>query len=47
MTDAMMDLHAIAKAGYAAVVTDDVANLTGKPARTFADYAAENAASWR
>jgi uncharacterized protein YbjT (DUF2867 family) len=47
MTDAMMELHAIAKAGYAAVVTDDVANLTGTPARTFAEYAKENAASWR
>jgi uncharacterized protein YbjT (DUF2867 family) len=47
MTDAMMELHAIDKAGYAAVVTDDVAKLTGKPARTFAEYAAESAASWK
>ncbi len=47
MTDAMMELHAIDKAGYAAVVTDDVAKVTGKPARSFADYAAANAASWQ
>ena len=46
MTDAMMELHAIDKAGYAALVTDDVAQLTGTPARTFAAYAAENAARW-
>jgi len=47
MTDGMMELHAIDKAGYAAAVTDDVATLTGKPARSFAEYAAENAASWK
>ena len=47
MVDAMLELHAIDKAGYAAVVTDDVAKLTGKPPRSFADYVAENAAIWK
>ena len=46
MTDAMMELHAIDKAGYAATVSDDVAKVTGKPARSFAEFAAANAASW-
>lgn len=47
MADAMLELHAIDKAGYAAVVTDDVAELTGTPARSFDDYAAEHAAKWK
>jgi len=46
MADAMLELHAIDKAGYAAVVTDDVAKLTGTPARSFADFAKEHAAAW-
>ena len=45
MTDAMMDLHAIDKAGYAAAVTADVAELTGRPGRSFEEFVAENAAS--
>lgn len=47
MVDAMLELHAIDKAGYAAVVTDDVAKSTGTPARSFADFAKEYAASWQ
>ena len=47
MVDAMLELHAIDKAGYAAVVTDDVAKITGTPARSFADFAKEHAASWQ
>ncbi len=47
MVDAMMELHAIDKAGYAANVTDTVEQVTGKKARTFADFARENASKWR
>ena len=47
MADAMLELHAIDKAGYATVVTDEVARLTGAPPRSFAEFAAANAASWR
>ncbi len=47
MADAMLELHAIDKAGYATVVTDDVARLTGTPPRSFAEFAAANAAAWR
>lgn len=47
MVDAMMELHAIDKAGYASVVTDEVAKITGTPARSFADFAKEHAASWK
>jgi len=45
--DAMMELHAIDKAGYAAVVTDDVKTLTGRAPRSFRDFARENAAKWK
>lgn len=40
MVDAMMELHAIDKAGYAAEVNDEVARLTGTPARSFEAFAA-------
>ena len=42
MTDAMLELHAIDKAGYAAEVNDQVAKLTGTPARSFEDFAREH-----
>ena len=47
MADAMLELHAIDKAGYASIVTDDVVRITGTPARSFAEFAAANAAAWR
>lgn len=47
MVDAMMELHGIDKAGYAAVVNDEVATLTGSPARSFEDFAKEHAARWK
>ena len=47
MVDAMMELHAIDKAGYAAAVTDTVEKVTGKKARTFSEFARENASKWR
>lgn len=46
MVDAMMELHAIDKAGYAASVNDEVARITGTPARSFADFAKDHAAAW-
>ncbi len=47
MTDAMLELHAIDKAGYAAEVTDDVARITGTPARSFEAFATEHASAWK
>lgn len=47
MVDAMMELHGIDKAGYAALVTGDVQKLTGKAPRSFEDFARDNAAKWR
>lgn len=44
MIDAMMELNAINKAGYAANVTDTVKQITGQPARSFADFAQDYAA---
>ena len=42
MVDAMLELHAIDKAGYAAEVNNHVAEITGTPARNFVDFAVEN-----
>lgn len=47
MVDAMMELHAIDKAGYAAAVTTSVKDVTGNPARSFRDFARDNAAKWK
>ena len=47
MVEAMLELHAIDKAGYAAVVTDEVEKLTGARAQSFEDFAKRSAASWR
>lgn len=41
-----MELHGIDKAGYATLVNDEVAKLTGTPARSFKDFAKEHAARW-
>ena len=46
MVDAMMELHAIDKAGYAAEVNDEVARITGAPARGFEDFVKANASRW-
>jgi uncharacterized protein YbjT (DUF2867 family) len=43
MNDAMLELHAICKAGWVATVTDDVADLTGQAPRTLAQFAKESA----
>lgn len=47
MTDGMLELHAIDKAGHAAVVTDDLAKLTGSKGKTFLEFARANAAGWK
>jgi uncharacterized protein YbjT (DUF2867 family) len=47
MVDAMMELHAIDKAGYAAGLTDDLATLTGSRGMTFAAFAKAHAAKWK
>ena len=47
MVDAMMELHAIDKAGYAAAVTDDFTKLTGQKPKAFPEFARENAARWK
>lgn len=47
MVDAMMELHAVDKAGYAAEVTGDVKKLTGQAPRSFRDFARDNAAKWK
>lgn len=46
MVDAMMELHAIDKAGYAAEVTPVVEQLLGRAPQKLADFARENAAAW-
>ncbi|MFO0612863.1 MAG: SDR family oxidoreductase [Polyangiaceae bacterium] len=47
MTDAMMELHAIDKAGYAAATNDTFEKLTGRPATPFAVFAQKHAAAWK
>lgn len=47
MVHAMNELHAIDKAGYAAGVTPDVKNITGRTPRSFRDFARDNAAKWK
>lgn len=46
MVDAMMELHALDKAGYAAAVTDDLLTLTGNRGVAFPAFAKANAAKW-
>lgn len=47
MVDAMMELHGIDKAGYAAQVTDAVQKVTGRAPMSFAEFAKKNAAAWK
>lgn len=39
----LMELHGVARAGYASAVTDTVERLTGKKPRTFDEFAKDNA----
>lgn len=43
MADALVGLYGILSAGHASVTTQVVPDLTGRPARTFADFAREHA----
>lgn len=43
----LMELHGVAKAGYASAVTDTVERLTGKKPRTFEEFARENSGYFR
>jgi cytochrome c2 len=47
MVDAMMELHAIDKAGYAAAVAPDLVEVLGRPAQTFEEFAKLHADRWR
>jgi uncharacterized protein YbjT (DUF2867 family) len=47
MVDAMMELHGIDKAGYAAQVTDTVQKVTGRAPLRFAEFARQHAARWK
>jgi uncharacterized protein YbjT (DUF2867 family) len=46
VVDAVMELYALGKAGRGALVTSTVADLLGRPAATFSEFAREHAASW-
>jgi uncharacterized protein YbjT (DUF2867 family) len=47
MVDGMMELHAIDKAGYAAVVNDTVQAVTGHAPLAFPAFARKHAARWK
>jgi uncharacterized protein YbjT (DUF2867 family) len=47
MVDAMMELHAINKAGYAAGITGHVQQITGRAPRTFREFARDYASTWK
>lgn len=47
MVTAMIELHAIDKAGYAAEVTGTFSELVGRPATTFRTFAEQRASAWR
>jgi uncharacterized protein YbjT (DUF2867 family) len=47
MVDGMMELHAIDKAGYAALVNDAVREITGQAPVAFPAFAAAHAARWK
>jgi uncharacterized protein YbjT (DUF2867 family) len=47
LIDGVLELHALGRAGRAAVITSAVAEVTGAPARGFAAFAEAAAASWR
>ncbi len=45
--DGLMELHAIDKAGSAAIVTPTVRDLLGRSPKTFKEFAREHAAKWK
>lgn len=46
VVEVMSSLNQLIAAGHVAEVTDTVQRLTGRPARTFADFAREHAGAW-
>jgi uncharacterized protein YbjT (DUF2867 family) len=46
MVDAMLELHAISKAGYAAATTDTVEAILGRKPRSFAQFAKDSASAF-
>ncbi len=46
-TESLLELYAIMKAGYTAAVSPDVEKLAGRPARSFEEFARDNAAVWK
>jgi uncharacterized protein YbjT (DUF2867 family) len=47
MVDAMMELNAVDKAGYAAGTTKDAETVLGRKPRTFDEFARDNASAWK
>jgi uncharacterized protein YbjT (DUF2867 family) len=47
MIDAMLELHAIDKAGYAALITEDLKRLIGRAPKTFKEFAWANAEKFK
>ena len=47
MVDGLLSLFAANKAGRTAVVTDSVEELTGRPARSFREFARDHAEAWK
>jgi len=46
LVDSMMELHAIARAGYLSAVSPAVKELTGRQPRTFPEFARDHATAW-
>ncbi len=47
MVDAMMELHAIDKAGYASAVSENAEKLLGRKPMSFSAFAQKNASKWQ
>ena len=47
MIDAMLELHAIDKAGYASAISGDLKSLLGRPPKTFKEFAWANAEKFK
>jgi uncharacterized protein YbjT (DUF2867 family) len=47
MVDGVLDLFATNRAGKAAVVTDAVRDITGRPPRSFKEFARDHAEGWK
>ena len=47
LIELMSTLFGFVRQGYTAGVTDDITKVTGKPARSFAAFAADHASAWK